>query len=881
MASTSPYKQYSRGRRQATLDADFSSGMMFTNGVVTDGFARVIYNFDYSSANNCLIPRSGLHTSEIIFPDMNNVDTAGFDLEGITIKDAKDCIEDGEHYRQFILGKEGKIWAVTSKKNIDHVEVTLDDNEFDVDLSTSKISEFSSCKYYHTGTSDIHGSRLDSDTHSAFPVGTFAFGNSFYFFNDTGSLCRSFFSPFSNIYAFEELEPKTVTAAEAVTYGYNMLSDSPYTFEDRIGGSNVIQFNGILPYADENFNELMMTPKKNQSVYLRCYYDAPVRDYEIVWEWREVSASDWNELYRDIYSFTQEDKPVLTYANFKPSAKDIMIRVTAYPIEDSVISDYAEKGMTVGFDFSQETYGNTLNLNQEEYDLSTATGMTSWDNRLVLWGVPEDPTILWISDMNEPTYFPYPNNITVFDEPIITALEFMGNLVVFTTSKIYQVEIIDGSSWKSTVLQSNLSINAWDKHLIQPVRNMLFFKSGNYYYMLVPKAQSTTGELTIAPITTNITYFFDHFKDNVQKLLNEVYDYEYDYYIASYFNYLDYEDVVNSYILKRKLYGTNVEGYVHFNIVYNVVSRRWRITVYDAPNIYYPYKHDATKRSTLASTFLINIDVVTDEGIVPRSKRILQVYDFDERYVRDFYIPQYSSRDTGEHVIYSFVYDTSVVPLTVVDRSLTVPSTATDFSVSGTTAELPFRLVDSITEGQVDTASVQASYYEGFYKPTIREKLKSIFISPDEYSDFRNWQHLDTGYRSDNLHLNKRYREIQLQLNNIDSKDMQFKLDYYLDGAPRSIKQKFEPEQYIEEMDNDWGTVYLDAVPYMDVAHKDIDLSNLFTIYQELIPEVTLWKIRTAVSGKGAAPRVTLTSRNHKRYELLGINWIYRIMNMR
>lgn len=880
MAKTSPYKQYSRGRRQATLDSDFTSGMMYTDGVVSDGFARVLYNLEFQDSNSSLVPRVGFRTEEIIFPDMNYI-SEGYDSTGLTIKDAKDCIENSESYRQFILGNEDSIWVVTSKSNQDSVRAEVYANSFDVGLATSKVTGPIECKYYTTNLTEIHGAQLEPDSYTAFPVGSFAFGNSYYFFgkqsnSDNFTLMKSFFAPFNDKYIFEEVVAKDITASEAVTYGYNMLSDSPYTFSDQTGGSNVIQFNGILPYADSDYSELMMTPKKNQSIYFRCYYDAPLNTYEIVWEWRETSASDWNEIQRGQYTFTETDKPVLSYSNFKPSAKDIMVRVTAYPVVNGVVSDSAEKGMTVGFDFSLETYGNTTNLSQEYYDLTTATGMTCWDNRLVLWGVPKDPTILFLSDMNEPSYFPYPNNITVFDEPIITALEFMGNLVVFTTSKIYQVTNVDGVSWNTTVLQSNLSINVWDKHLVQPVRNMLFFKSGNYYYMLVPKAQSTTGELTIAPITTNITYFFSHFLSNVHKLLNSVYDYDYDYSITTYFNYLDYETVVNTYILRKKYLGEDLDGCIHFNLVYNVVSRRWLISVYDAPNIYYPYKHDATQRSTLASTFLVEFEVDSESV----NKRLLQVYAFDSAYVRDFYIPQYILGDPGSHTRYSFVYDATFEPISYSSNSIVAPN-ASDISYSDHNVELPYRLAYDVVDNTVECATASDDYYYGFYKPTIKDKLVAVFSSPEEYSEFGNWQYLDTGYRDDNLQSNKRYRELQLQLNNLDGKDMQFKLEYFLDGSPRGIAQKYEVEQYINEMDSDWGTVYLDAVPYMDIAIKDIDITNLFSIYQDIVPEVTLWKIRTAISGKGAAPRVVLTSRNHKKYELLSINWVYRLMNMR
>ena len=40
---------------------------------------------------------------------------------------------------------------------------------------------------------------------------------------------------------------------------------------------------------------------------------------------------------------------------------------------------------------------------------------------------------------------------------------------------------------------------------------MVFFKSGNYYYMVVPSLRSMTGELVLAPISKNIEFFLKQF----------------------------------------------------------------------------------------------------------------------------------------------------------------------------------------------------------------------------------------------------------------------------------------------------------------------------------------------------------------------------------
>jgi hypothetical protein len=87
--------------------------------------------------------------------------------------------------------------------------------------------------------------------------------------------------------------------------------------------------------------------------------------------------------------------------------------------------------------------------------------------------------------------------------------------------------------------------------------------------------------------------------------------------------------------------------------------------------------------------------------------------------------------------------------------------------------------------------------------------------------------------------------------------------------------------QIIDEFDPEYGIVYVDSTPFLETDLSDIDITNQWTIDQSLTPEITLWKVRIAVSGKGSAPRFKLFSRNEKRFELLGVNWISRVMNMR
>ena len=879
MAGNSVYKQYSRIQRRAVLDSDLSKGMMSSSGVVEDGYLKYLVNCSYEKETSSITPRPGLRLTSTVFP-AETFDDADFISDNVAIKDSKQCIENGVTYNQIILGKlddedptKGLIWVLTGSAFLDQMPFNVSE-EYITAISFANYvmpDEPHVCKFYTATSPSIHDIYLSQDEYKRieFPVGCFAYGNSYYFFGEDGQgnsgLFRTVFdsSLTTPMYVFEAVTPKEISVSEAVSYGYNMLKGSDaYSFINQ-HTAPLMEFEGILPY-DPSSGDLIMSPKRNQPIDFVCYYNAPLKQYRIIWEWREINASDWTEIEEFDFTVSALD-PDLRCANFKAPASNIMVRVSAYPYENGVLSDTVEKAMVVGFDFTLENYGAARTLDQKVYDLTTASGVESWNGRIVLWGLPSDPTILFISDYNEPAYVPYPNNIVVFDEPIIYAVEFMDSLVVFTTDKIYQVTSPDGNTWNSTVLQSHLSINAWDKHLIQVVRNMLYFKSGNYYYMMVPKAQSLTGELILAPITTPITSFFDNFSVSVQEVIKSTYDFLGEYELLTYYNFLDYEDVHNIYAYKFE----PSQAILHFDVIYNTVDRTWRIWIYESPSLIYPFKQEATRTGLFASTSLVRFQDIS-EDYAESVSRIIQIFNWDKSLVKSCYIPNYSE------LLFNPGGSTAEVDLLTYCLHLN----ENIGEVNGHRLIIYSPLFARV-EGHRLILQNSDDFYCGYSKSNIMEIVQVVYGVQDDFYTFRNYQFIDSGYRNDELHLKKRYREIQLQLNNLDKDYMQFGMDYILDGPPRQIFYKYEVTQEIDEMNPDYGVVYIESTPYLEAEVDDIDLTNQWCLDQHLMPEVSLWKIRVAVSGKGYAPRIRLYSRNEKRFELLSINWISKLMHMR
>ena len=145
----------------------------------------------------------------------------------------------------------------------------------------------------------------------------------------------------------------------------------------------------------------------------------------------------------------------------------------------------------------------------------------------------------------------------------------------------------------------------------------------------------------------------------------------------------------------------------------------------------------------------------------------------------------------------------------------------------------------------------------------------------------------------------KRYREIQIQLNNVDGIDLEFGMDFYLDNELRMRWYDYEVEHIIDPSDPNYGQLFITRVvsPNLKIGQNttilggtnsevgdrewEVDRKKVLRLDQSRFPEFSLWKLRMPVSGKGAAPKMKFVSQNDSRYELMTINWVCRVMNAR
>ena len=630
---------FKRGHRVQNIEETFSKGMSYTTAPLAEGYNRVLVNLDMQDSGNSVTPRLGLRADSYMYTSWPSVgsdeDTDLFEIASAHVFEDRNLLSTiwytGRSRNDPILGK-----YVTAGV------IYCDTFDYPGDVNQHHGAIGGGYKLTHVAHlmsnlgAKIHGipvlQEIEAETDIGVTpeivpntlgirvVGTWAYNNNYYFYDDQGNCCVYSYYPeaetddelldhpivvhYKNDPKLDEYTPKVLTAKEAVTYGYNMLLANPYQFANTAGG-DVLEFTGLLPYVN---GELCMTPVQNQDIHFVATGILPLnKKYKFVAEWASMNNTSWNTINEWTVDTGADVINTEIAFDFAPPVAEAIIRISAYPVTEGVASDVSDSVLAVGFSFQKTIYSNTINSDKKQYSIHKASGICYWKNRIVAWGVPEDDTILFMSDVNDPTYFPYPNNIETFTNTIQYCTPFGDDLLVFTADSLYIIALADdGASWTCKCLQRNLCIAAWDIHLVQTVKNMLFFKSGNYYYMVVPKSSSLTGELTIADVSKPMRGFFDNFKTSVLEVLNNTYmpKVEYtDFDIAHYYNYLSKDSVHNVYMLVVPGIHEAHDTYVNLDVIYDTVNRTWRVYTYGSSAKLVPHNTSYTQDTMFVSKF--------------------------------------------------------------------------------------------------------------------------------------------------------------------------------------------------------------------------------------------------------------------------------------
>lgn len=602
-----------------------------------------------------------------------------------------------------------------------------------------------------------------------------------------------------------ELTPvgiKDVLPAQAVNYGYNMLKENPYAFDNAEIASGEVTLLGVLPY-DADTGDLLLTAKLGTSIKFKLTYKYPAADkentkekYYTSWELYDLenTASTSTIIQDETASplVTPGDEISVTHA---PAVKAFGVVVKLYKLSDictdgsittteqlknklNSMNTYVAPAQIITlasyYLTNDEANAKANNLELIKYDVTQAQGMCSWRNKLIAWGVRGAEHILFTSDINNPGYFPYPNGIEVFDNVIIKAVPYLDKLLVFTADALYMLTMdAAGLTYTVNKVQDRLAIAHTDSANIVPVLNMVHFKSGNYFYMIVPKLQSLTGELQLAPISRPIEQLLDNFEENVADIFSTVYNIEYtDITLLNAYTYVADNNICNVYKIACKS-GDEVSNIINLVLRYDTNIRAWTIWTYGAGN---------------CSDHLYEITATGDV--------------------------KYVSVLNGSDLV----------------------------------------VLKEDNNACVDTF----------------------------HTDVNNYQYLDTGFRKHVEQLKKRFREVQFAVNSLQEVPIEFYTAFNVDEDERKSFYKHVVTYCTDPNDPQYGSIVVQReLDEPSVTPTLTELDNAWVLDTSQFPDLSVYKVRYKVSGKGYGGRVQLLCKPTNVYELLYIAWVYRTMYAR
>jgi len=573
MATTQTSYKNKRTPRRVQVQSAFQLGSYYTDQEMAEGYAKLLVNYDYADDGLVLKPRMGLHCDKAIYHsdvDLDSTTTVTLGeahLDGLLyFKDTNDKNQLAEMILSFgqpysfkpenaeqdyyyapnvhvaqndtlIRGEAG--WALILDRRSDnryvkepyyiaHFKKDINDintvgyiqtktyaniNIFNTAVENLKINKPIYCNFngsiYTISTSylkDINNVITGADKNMRLCCLKI---------NETDSIAHDF------EVTREVIEPRQPSLSEATTVGFNMLLDDPYEYPNTQGG---LAIKGITPYrpkSDPNdpLGVVLFTANTGETIRFNATYSYQTGvAYQVRWSYKGGDDEDWKVL-KDWTAVPSVGADKLIYYDVVPDHEIFSIRCE---IREGTDDSTLRLGILPRFKLNVDSLKN---LGEEVFDLNTATGMFTFNNMLGLYGVKGAETTIFFSDIENPSYFPFPHNIDTYDEYILKVINYLDTLLVVTTTSIYT---ITGDSLPSTFVKkkiiTNLNITELDAELIKVIKDQVFFKADNTFFVLKPNTYtSDASDLRAYEVSKVINNFLLDFKNNTLKLFNKVY----------------------------------------------------------------------------------------------------------------------------------------------------------------------------------------------------------------------------------------------------------------------------------------------------------------------------------------------------------------------
>jgi hypothetical protein len=262
--------------------------------------------------------------------------------------------------------------------------------------------------------------------------------------------------------------PYTPTVMEAIYIGTNGLAANPSSYvADNNSGATLFVL-GVQPAT--------RTGAANQTTVMTAYISKPasIATVEYKWEYKKSADSAWI-LGRDWTSSGGK-----TY-NFTPdTATNYDLRVS---IRDAAVTTNTSQYVFSGYMVASVASKNDLPVTGIQ---TCRKILLHWD-RILLAGDSTSPAQMYVSDLQNPRYFPVTNTIN-FDtgkqESINVMIRFQAYLIIMTNTTIQSLLGKDPSTYQRYLIQDTVGCTAGRSAVV--VGNQVLFKSFEGIYALRP-----------------------------------------------------------------------------------------------------------------------------------------------------------------------------------------------------------------------------------------------------------------------------------------------------------------------------------------------------------------------------------------------------------
>lgn len=550
MAQSSNYKQYARTTRVLTEESSFAGGMLWTGNNIDETHLKTIVNCDYDDTTSYLKARAPF-VSIGESPTRNNFKSEDIDLRNWHLLSVQHiCAFDKAEGADDALLNTGKLYifsrtARTTTECVCHMNQDnikfiyyVDDTYYTCQL----IPQIKNPESEESDTVVLHNT-VASNLLINYENQLYGLGSSSNYADSWLNVYRverhtdgeQYYYYIRQLDYTDEIKPKmdSVSLLEACVSGFNAARGKDtftYSSIDTLANGETPYILGV--YITDLEGNVLVSPHAGQTIKLHvptAYVKSTsgTKSYLALFQLKEggeTTTTDLETQWSHVATSAVTNGEFVF--NFKLQKKKTTLGFTYYgttqPSESNPAA-YSDSAVDYLMPYQIVANDNLSNLKVKNYDLTTTNGSCIWKNRMCVWGTQSSHNSLFLSEVDNFFYYPIPNNVALFDSNIISCIPYKDTLLVFTASKIYRLSENNDGTFSQTVVQNDMPLTQTDAAHLTAIKNMVLFKSGDYFYMIVPKSQSLTDELSVAPIYKNIAGFLNSLDKSVQEVLQLLY----------------------------------------------------------------------------------------------------------------------------------------------------------------------------------------------------------------------------------------------------------------------------------------------------------------------------------------------------------------------